>query len=146
MPAIRIPARVATATFAALTALSSLPATAQTLYRCGKTFSQTPCAIDAQPLKLHRGGDTAVPAEASTGAHACADAARAQLNLPPRHTLEIERAQAGKAEAIVYADQPMVARTFTVELTQMNGPVLVGTHTARCHLSEDGRRVLKLAL
>ncbi len=131
---------------AALAACIGLPVSAQTLYRCGKTFSQTPCGADAQPLKLHRGGDPTSPPEAGAGAQACTKAARMQLNVPARHTLEIERAQAGKPEAIVFADQPMVARTLTLELAQMNGPVLVNTHAARCHLSEDGQRVLRLAL
>ncbi len=105
----RTRAIVATLLATTFTTLASPPAAAQTLYRCGKTFSQTPCAADAESLKLRDGGEgrgggsggnTAAQTEAATGAQTCANAARAHLNVPARHTLEIDRAQAGKHDPL----------------------------------------------
>ena len=69
------------------------PAAAQTIYRCGDTYSQSPCAPDARvvvappaapvtPAKRERIPDTATPEQAEAGAEICRESLRATLRDP----------------------------------------------------------------
>ncbi len=126
-------------------ALHSLPAAAQKLYRCGNSFSQTPCAADAisKPLPndtVKGGGDT------KQGHNACVEMMRKSLNLPDSHTVTIESAKRGKTETIQYAEQTLVARTYIVSAAIRNAMGnKTGEQTTMCYLSEDEQRVLKVA-
>ncbi len=121
----------------------STQAFAQKLYRCGNQFSQTPCSGEAVGKALPSAAIT-TSGDGKQGVTTCSKAFIQSLSLPDSHSAEVESATRGKAAAIEYANQPMVARTIDVSVSVRNGlGSKVGARNATCYLSEDEQRVLK---
>ena len=121
---------------------------AQKLYQCGKTFSQTPCAIDAAERRLHTMGasDPALPAPKLKGFDLCAAAAaKATGTLEP----ESARAQARaprKMEVIQYAGAALPAQRYELEVTAKNENGMYAlTRAVTCWVSEDQSRILQFS-
>jgi hypothetical protein len=118
---------------------------AQTLYRCGNVYSQTPCASDAAPVRARAD----VPADAAPGPHGaelCATTARSELQIDDASPVQIASVVKAQAEVIQYADRPTATRQYTVKLTVKRAYAEPdGPRTYACHLSEDERRVLRFA-
>jgi hypothetical protein len=138
----------------ALLALAMSPLLAQTLHRCGNTFSQTPCGEGTTSTLRAGSGAVATPAvpgssgtaAVAPGAKVCIDAAMGQLGLPPGFTPVVRSAKRAPAEAIKFANDTIVARTWDVTVSVHNAAgSQVDVQSARCHLSEDEQRVLKLS-
>lgn len=116
----------------------------QQLYRCGNTYSQTPCAPDATPARISAG---AAPEQAvgSSGKDLCASEGVARLRFPDPQSTRIQSVVKSGAEVIQYAGKPMAARKYKLTLNTKNE---VGAYTGDrvylCFLSEDERRVLKV--
>lgn len=117
---------------------------AQQLYRCGNTYSQTPCAADAAPARISAG---AAPEQAGgvTGKDLCASDGVAQLRFPDPESTRVLAVAKTSSEAIQYAGKPIAARKYhlTINTKDTNG-AYTGDHVYVCYLSEDERRILKV--
>lgn len=120
--------------------LAALPclAAAQTMYRCGNTFSQKPCGDNAAAVKVP--GTEVSPATGTSAPEAvCTRAALGR----GRH--RIDSVESGGTDTLTYAGQTVAARLYRVGMTHLDehGRTM-GHSSAVCYLSEDGQRVLKL--
>jgi hypothetical protein len=129
--------------FGALLAVST-HAASQTLYRCGNTYSQTPCAADAASARISAGAAPEAAAGMS-GSELCSSQGVAQMGFPDPASTRIRTATRAGTEVIQYAGKPIASRKFNVVLNTKNE---VGAYTGErvyaCYLSEDERRVLKV--
>ncbi|MBC7956290.1 MAG: hypothetical protein H7Y33_10525 [Cytophagales bacterium] len=117
---------------------------AQPLYRCGNTYSQTPCAPDAAPARISAG---AAPDQASgaSGKDLCATEGVAQMRFPDPESTRVVAVAKGGAEVIQYAGKPLASRKFNITLNTKNEVgAYMGERVYVCYLSEDERRVLKV--
>ncbi len=132
-----------TALTIALFALAS-PAIAQQMYRCGNTYSQTPCAAGSASKSLYSG---AAPERAAgaTGYELCAAQAVKQAGSPEPESARTAPAGQRKSEVIQYAGQSISTHRFdlTVDAKTQFG-VYSGPVAYSCWLSEDEARVLQL--
>lgn len=113
--------------------LLALPATAQTLYRCGNTYSQTPCSDQAQRLRVY----AASAPQAVAGPRGFALCA---AKLPAELSARAQPLGKRRTEVIPYAGQPMQALRFDLQVLPEGG------HPAQryaCWLSEDQARLLQ---
>jgi hypothetical protein len=119
---------------AALGLLGPLLVSAQTLYKCGNTYSQTPCSDTAQPVRVF----TTPAPKAEPGARGFALCA---AQLPAEDAARARQQGTRRVEVIRYADQPLSAQRFDLVLP----PQEAGAPTARyaCWLSEDQARLLQ---
>lgn len=129
-----------------------LQANAQPTYRCGNTYSQTPCSADAAPVAIHRDVSTAPPggtADAGggavpTGVELCKRAALAGLKDP--YSAVIESVTGPVGVAITIAKEPIEARRYTVWVNAKNSyGAYTGAKPHECFLSVDGRRLLQVS-
>ena len=121
-------------------------ASAQPLYRCGNTYSQTPCAADAAPVRA-RADAIADSAPGPKGGELCAAAAPKMLRLPDPESVRIESVEKAPAEVIQYADKPTAAHQYIVRVNAKNVyGAYEGAQAYACHVSEDERRVLRFGL
>jgi hypothetical protein len=119
---------------------------AQTMYRCGNVYSQTPCASDAAPVKA-RGTAVADTAPGPKGADLCTATAVRELGLDDGAAMQVVSVAKAPAEVIQYADQPTATRKYLVTLGVKSAAVVYGgPRTYACHLSEDERRVLRFGV
>ena len=132
----------------ALTAFSGLwttAAQAQQMYKCGSTYSQTPCAPDAQPKRV----DTAAPAErvpGLSGYELCAKAAPGASGTPEPESARVQPLGERRSEVIQYAGQSIATHRYelTVDAKTQYG-VFSGPQPYSCWLSEDQRRILRFS-
>jgi hypothetical protein len=130
---------------AGLTVASSL-AGAQTMYRCGNVYSQTPCASDATTVKA-RGTAVADTAPGLQGADLCTETAVRELGLDDGAPVRVASVTKAPADVIQYANQPTATRKYLVTIGVKNAAMVYeGPRTYACHLSEDERRVLKFGV
>jgi len=128
-----------------LALLCSGPVAAQTMYRCGSTYSQTPCGPAATATRTPSDVPADGPADQQPGA-ICAREAPGQLNVPDPTQMRVLSTSAGRAEVIQYAGQPMAARRFELSISTVNSAgVWLPARAYTCHLSEDQQRLLKFA-
>ncbi len=116
----------------------------QQLYRCGNTYSQTPCAPDAAPARISAG---AAPEQAagSSGKELCATEGVALMGFPDPQSTRVQSVSKSGAEAIQYAGKPIAARKYQITLNTKNEVgAYSGDRVYVCYLSEDERRVLKV--
>ena len=131
--------------FASLCAWPTV-AGAQQLYRCGNTYSQTPCAADAASMRISPG---AAPEQApgASGKDLCASDGVAQLHFPDPDSTRIQSVTKAGSEAIQYAGKPIAARKYHLAINTKDGNgAYTGERVYVCYLSEDERRVLKVDL
>jgi hypothetical protein len=118
-------------------------ANSQQLYKCGNTYSQTPCAADAKPRRLHQG---AAPERApgESGFELCAAAGRSAVATPEPESARGQPLGQRVSEVIQYAGQPLSAHRYdlTVDAKSQYG-VFSGPVAYSCWLSEDQARVLQ---
>lgn len=113
----------------------ALPSGAQTLYRCGNTYSQTPCAGEAQAVRVYA-ASAPKAAPGPRGVALCA------AQLPEAQAARAKPEGARRTEVITYAGQPMQARRY--DLTVPAEGTDPAPSRLSCWLSEDEARVLQL--
>lgn len=118
-------------------------ASAQQMYKCGNTFSQTPCAPDAVARPVQ---SSAAPEAVGglSGYELCAAAARKMANSPEPETARIQPVGERRSEVIEYAGKPIATHRYDLAIdakTQFG--VFSGLQPYTCWLSEDQRRVLQ---
>ena len=127
---------------AACIAASASSAGAQTLYRFGIVYSQTPCAPDAAAVKA-RPNAVADAAPGPQGADLCSATVARELQLDEAGPVQIASVTKAPAEVIQYADKPTATRKYIVNLGVKPYTPFDGPRSYTCHLSEDERRVLR---
>lgn len=126
--------------------LAAGSASAQTLYRCGNTYSQIPCAGADQPPRRVYADPVAEPASGPAGSELCeAEANRVVGALDP-NGVRVRMDPASRAAVIRYAGQPLPVRrhALTIEVRGPDG-LFTAPQPWACDLSEDRRRVLRFA-
>lgn len=121
----------------------ALPASAQPLYRCGNTYSQTPCAADAASRSVYSG---AAPSRGPgfSGYELCSAHAVRYVASPEPESARTMAVGQRKTEVIQYAGQSIAAHRFDLAVDAKtsygvySGPVMYS-----CWLSEDQARVLQ---
>jgi hypothetical protein len=117
------------------------------MYRCGNTFSQTPCGAAAASALRISAAAAPEPASGPRGKELCNSAAPRLLQLNNPETTRIESVVKGSSEVIQYAGQPAVARKYLMSINATNAyGVYMGAKTYACFLSEDEQRILSIAL
>lgn len=125
---------------------ASAGANAQTLYRCGNSYSQIPCAGAEQPPRRVYADPVAEPASGPAGSELCeAEAQRVVGALDP-NGVRIRFPAASRAEVITFAGRPLPVRrhVLTIEVRGADG-LFTTPQPWACDLSEDRRRVLRFA-
>lgn len=118
-------------------------ASAQQMYKCGNTFSQTPCAPDAvaKPVQSSPVPDAAAGV---AGYELCAAAARKMVNSPEPETARIQPVGERRSEVIQYAGKPIATHRYDLAIdAKTSYGVFSGLQPYACWLSEDQRRVLQ---
>jgi hypothetical protein len=115
---------------------------AQQLYRCGNTFSQTPCGSDAATVRVP---GAAVPTSGGNApGQACAQRVIAATTAQGG-SARIVGVQTAGTEVIQYAKQSMAAKLYAVQVARVDGQGRdLGQVTVQCYTSEDDQRVLKV--
>ena len=131
----------------ALTLLCGLaaPACAQQMYKCGSTYSQTPCASDAEVKKARPDAVADKPASNSPiGYELCAAAAPRMVGSPEPESARVQRMGEVHTDVINYAGKSVAARRYdlSVDFKTTYG-VYSGPQAYSCWISEDERRVLQ---
>lgn len=118
-------------------------ANSQQMYKCGNTYSQTPCAADAKPARLHQ-GTAPDKAPGASGFELCAVAAKNAVGTPEPESARVQPLGQRVSEVIQYAGQPLSAHRYdlTVDAKTQYG-VFSGPVAHSCWLSEDQARVLQ---
>jgi len=119
------------------------PAAAQQMYRCGSTYSQTPCAADAQAVRIHA---DAVPdtGPGVAGLALCAATAATTLGSAEPASARAQLLAPRRSEPLLFAGQTVSAHRYELSVDAKlpngghSGPVAFS-----CWLSEDQARVLQ---
>ncbi|MCR5882422.1 hypothetical protein LRS03_05915 [Rhizobacter sp. J219] len=115
------------------------------MYKCGNTFSQTPCAPDAVAKST---APSAAPDAAAgvTGYELCAAAARKMVRSPEPETARIQPIGERRSEVIQYAGKPIATHRYDLAIdAKTQYGVFSGQQPYACWLSEDQRRVLQFS-
>ncbi len=121
---------------------------AQQLYKCGNTYSQTPCAPDAAPKRVFSGGSSASAVAAGdkpSGLALCSAQAITRIDSPEPETAQVAPVGQRKTEVIQYANQPVVAVRYDLTVRAKTQYGVYGSPVGfACWLSEDQQRLLQL--
>jgi hypothetical protein len=112
------------------------------MYRCGSTYSQTPCGPTATATRT----PSDIPADKAAGSQGAACAAQAPhlLNVPDPAALRVLYSSASRAEVIQYSGQPVVALRYDLSISTVSpAGVWLAARAFSCYLSEDQQRILK---
>ncbi|HEY4083547.1 MAG TPA: hypothetical protein VGM81_22900 [Burkholderiaceae bacterium] len=134
---------VALALFGAL----AVPACAQQMYKCGSTYSQTPCASDAELKRARPDAVADKPASVGPiGYELCASSAPHMVGSPEPESARVQRMGEVHTDVINYAGKSVAARRYdlSVDFKTTYG-VYSGPRAYSCWISEDERRVLQFA-
>jgi hypothetical protein len=120
------------------------PASAQQMYKCGSTFSQTPCGPDAAAKALPSAAAAQSPPGLS-GYELCV-AAASKFSGPEPESARIQPLGDRKSEVIQYAGKPMAAHRYDLGIdAKTQYGVYSGVRAHSCWVSEDQRRVLQFS-
>ena len=127
-------------------ALVGAAAPAQQLYRCGNTYSQVPCAGDAEPKKMYRDNTPGGGAAASqAGKDLCRRQLPAAVGLADPYSVVFESVGDPKHDTIRIGAELVVAKRIDVALNAKNEfGAYTGVQVYRCYVSEDEQRLLKV--
>ena len=121
-----------------------LPATSQTLYRCGNQFSQTPCSKDAPATRMRSSAAPDRP-ETPGGKDLCIAQASTMLGFAEPQPELFDSAKKMPAQVIQYAGTPIAAKKYFLQSRgRIHQGVLVPALSLECYLSDDEQRLLKL--
>ena len=121
-----------------------LPTTAQTLYRCGNQFSQTPCSKDAPPARIRSSAAPDRP-ETPGGKDLCIAQASKMLGFTEPQPEVFDSVNKMPAQVIQYAGTPIAAKTYLLQSRgRVHQGLLVPELSLACFLSDDEQRLLQL--
>lgn len=120
-------------------------AVAQKLYRCGSTFSQTPCGSDAAEIHTPKFNAAGSAADTAGTGKACAASLRAKGAFADPEAVRVDNVTAGTAKVIEYNYVQIIAREYGLTVSVKNKDGEYGdTRSFTCVTSEDGQRVLEV--
>ena len=121
-----------------------LPATSQTLYRCGNQFSQTPCSKDAPAARLRSSAAPDRP-ETPGGKDLCIAQASKMLGFNEPQPEVFDSVSKMPAQVIQYAGTPIAAKSYWLQSRgRVHQGLMVPAISLECFLSDDEQRLLKL--
>jgi hypothetical protein len=119
------------------TMVPPLPATAQTLYRCGNQFSQTPCSKDAPAARVRSSAAPDRP-ETPSGKDLCIAQASKMLGFTEPQAELFDSVNKAPAQVIQYAGTPIAATTYLLQSRgRVHQGLLVPALALECFLSDD---------
>jgi hypothetical protein len=123
----------------------TLHAQAQQMYKCGNTYSQTPCSSETKPTRLFQSA-TPDKEPGLTGYELCAATAPGKVVTPERESARVQALGQRVSEVIQYAGQPISAHRYdlTIDAKTQYG-VYSGPVAYSCWVSEDQARILHFA-
>jgi len=116
------------------------------LYKCGNTYSQTPCEVGAQAVRVHRDAMVAAPAGPRSKA-LCQQAVQDRLDpLDPQAALRVVEVVGPPGYEVVRIGEASVAARRYEVVVNLRPPQgsAVRLQTFQCVLSEDEARLLAL--
>lgn len=114
---------------------------AGTAYRCGNTFSQTPCGENAKKQTLN----SESAANSSDFISVCLSKAKELIQFKDSESLRVESSSKPVAKVIEYADAKLMAYEVTININGKNSyGGYGGAEPYICHLSQDKKRVLNI--
>lgn len=135
--------RSSTITIAALLALATGSAAAQQMYKCGNTFSQTPCGPEATVQKV-RADAVASAGPGLAGLELCGAEAARRIGTPEPETARVAPLGARKTEVIQYAGTALAAHRYDLSVSaKSEAGFYMAPQAFSCWVSEDQRRVLQ---
>jgi len=118
---------------------------AQPMYKCGNTYSQTPCAPDAAAKRVYSGAAPA-PAPGLSGYALCAAAAPKATGSPEPETARVRQIGERRAEIIQFAGQGTATHRYDLGVdAKTRYGVYSGEVAYACWVSEDQRRILQFS-
>lgn len=122
----------------------SMPSSAQTLYRCGNEFSQTPCSKDAPAARIRSSAAPDRPATPA-GKDLCIAHASKLLGFTEPQPELFDNVSKAPAQVIQYAGTPIAAKAYLLQTRgRVHQGLLVPALSLDCFLSDDEQRLLKL--
>jgi len=122
---------------------------AQTLYKCGNTYSQTPCAATAEEVTVPKGrtattASTEVPGQ---GLEMCCAAVPQGSGLKDPYSAVIESISGPQHDTLRIGDQLIVAKRYDVMMNAKNSyGAYAGARLYRCFVSVDEKRLLEVQI
>lgn len=114
---------------------------AQSIYKCGNTYSQNPCSDEQTPARIHR--DTATTPAGLSGKELCRSVVPHSVSLKDAYSARIDYVSNSSAEAITVYGESIVARRYDVAMNAKNSyGAYTGAKIYRCYLSIDGARLI----
>ncbi len=123
------------------------PVCAQQMYKCGSTYSQTPCGSDAEVKRARPDAVADKPANVGPiGYELCVASAPRLVGSPEPESARVQRVGEMRTDVITYAGRSVAARRYdlTVDFRTTYG-VYSGPQPYSCWISVDERRVLQFA-
>ena len=135
-----------TIALALLCGLASPVVAQQALYKCGSTYSQTPCASNAETPRVRPDAVPDKPAGPS-GYELCAAFAPTGVGSPEPETARVQRVGELRTEVIQYAGKSVATRRYDLLVdAKTKYGVYSGPQPYSCWLSEDQLRVLQFGV
>lgn len=135
-------ARTALAAGLALAAVTA--GHAQALYKCGNTYTQTPCEYQGRPARINADAQPTAPA-APHGRELCRAAVTSAVPPIEPQRSAIDRVGAPVPDLLRIGDQVIEARRIDVFINAGTPQgAAAGLTPYRCYLSTDEKRLLRL--
>jgi hypothetical protein len=127
-----------------LTVVAPLSASAQTLYRCGNQFSQTPCSKDAPVSRVRPSAPPDRP-QTPAGQELCIAQASKMMGFSEAQPAVFDSVNKAPAQVIEYAGTPIAAKKYVLQSRgRVHQGLLIPDISLECFLSDDEQRLLKL--
>jgi hypothetical protein len=115
------------------------------VYRCGSTYSQTPCAPDATAKNI-RPGAAVTRGPGMWGYELCAARAPSETGSPEPETARVRQVGDRRIEVIQFAGRPVAAHRYDLHVQAKTANGVYGAPVIySCWLSEDQARLLEFA-
>ena len=120
---------------------------AQTLYKCGSTFSQTPCASTAEEVTVPKGrtattASTEVPGQ---GLEMCRAAVPRMSGVKDPYSAVIESIGEVRHDTLRIGDESVIVKRYDVLMNAKNSyGAYAGAKLYRCFVSVDEKRLLEV--
>ncbi len=118
---------------------------AQSVYKCGSSYSQSPCGTSSEKLQIQGVQRQAGSGEQSRGSRLCSEAVPARILLKDPASAKIEGVGKPEGTTVKVGLQPIAAKKYPVLLNAKNSyGAYAGAKLYYCYLSIDDQRVLQV--
>ena len=116
----------------------------QNLYKCGNTYSQTPCAPSAEPIKVHEDhvGTVSNPGQ---GQELCRSALPRMAHLNDPYSAVVESVGEARHDTLKIGTEVVMVKRIDVIMNSKNSyGAYTGSKLYRCYVSVDEQRLLEI--